>query len=144
MMGNRKSLSLHRRGILLTSILVVSICAGVAKAEEDATGVNDLAKSSDAFFILIGAVMILAMHGGFAFLEVGSVRRKNQVNALNKIICEWGFSTLAYFLIGYPIAWGVAERAKFWTNALAGGIFVMPLEECLRIRTDEVGQAAIG
>jgi Amt family ammonium transporter len=40
------------------------------------------------------------MHGGFAFLEVGSVRRKNQVNALNKIICEWSFSTIIYFLIG--------------------------------------------
>ena len=52
--------------------------------------------------------MILAMHGGFAFLEVGSVRRKNQVNALNKIICEWSFSTLIYFLIGYPIARGVS------------------------------------
>ena len=60
------------------------------------------------FFILIGAVMILAMHGGFAFLEVGSVRKKNQVNALNKIFCEWSFSTLIYFLIGYPIARGVS------------------------------------
>jgi Amt family ammonium transporter len=52
--------------------------------------------------------MILAMHGGFAFLEVGSVRKKNQVNALNKILCEWSFSTLVYFLIGYPIARGVS------------------------------------
>ena len=118
--------------------------------------------ASNTLFILMGAVMILAMHAGFAFLEVGSVRQKNQVNALNKIICEWGFSTLVYFAIGYPIArgvsllspistftdsngfeyvkfflllgfaacipaiisGGVAERAKFWTNALAGGIFV--------------------
>lgn len=67
-----------------------------------------LLDSSNTMFILIGAVMILAMHGGFAFLEVGSVRKKNQVNALNKIICEWGFSTLAYFLIGYPLARGVS------------------------------------
>jgi Amt family ammonium transporter len=59
-----------------------------------------MASSSNTLFILHGAVMILAMHGGFAFLEVGSVRRKNQVNALNKIICEWSFSTIIYFLIG--------------------------------------------
>ena len=148
------------------------LCAGVvgmllfmqnaAFAQPQEPALNQLNESSGLFFILIGAVMILAMHGGFAFLEVGSVRKKNQVNALNKILCEWSFSTLIYFLIGYPIArgvsmlvpisemsaqngfeyvkfffllgfaacipaiisGGVAERAKFWTNAIAGGIFV--------------------
>ena len=65
-------------------------------------GVNELYSSTNTLFLLLGAVMILAMHAGFAFLEVGSVRKKNQVNALNKIICDWGFSTIAYFLIGYP------------------------------------------
>ncbi|NOU35465.1 MAG: ammonium transporter [Kiritimatiellaceae bacterium] len=140
--------------------LLTVLSVGAAQAAESAP--SELAQSSNTLFILIGAVMILAMHGGFAFLEVGSVRRKNQVNALNKIICEWGFSTIVYFLIGYPIArgvsflvpvevltvdhgfayvkfflllgfaacvpaiisGGVAERSKFWTNSLAGGIFV--------------------
>ena len=32
--------------------------------------------ASDVLFILLGAVMVLAMHGGFAFLEVGTVRKK--------------------------------------------------------------------
>ena len=131
-------------------------------AQDSEPVTNALASSSDAFFILIGAVLILSMHAGFAFLEVGSVRQKNQVNALNKIICEWGFSTLIYLFVGYPLArglnlfgsvaevggvngieymrfflflgfaacipaiisGGVAERAKFWTNSLAGIIFV--------------------
>jgi len=135
--------------------------AGIASAAES-SGVNELSDSSNTLFILLGAIMILAMHGGFAFLEVGSVRHKNQVNALNKIIGEWAFSTVIYFLIGYPIArgisllapvselsanhgfeyvkfflllgfaacipaiisGGVAERSKFWTNSLAGGLFV--------------------
>ncbi|MCK4753050.1 MAG: ammonium transporter [Planctomycetes bacterium] len=137
------------------------LLCGTAVATEE-SGLNQLTTSSNVFFVLIGAVMILAMHGGFAFLELGSVRKKNQVNALNKILCEWAFSTLIYFLIGYPIArgisflvpvdemiadggfeyvkfflllgfaacipaiisGGVAERSKFWTNAIAGGIFV--------------------
>jgi len=106
--------------------------------------------------------MILSMHAGFAFLEVGSVRKKNQVNALNKILGEWCFSTILYLFIGYPLArgmnligpiadvsglngieyirfflflgfaacipaiisGGVAERAKFWPNSIAGMIFV--------------------
>lgn len=126
------------------------------------SAVNNVIASTNVLFLLLGAVMILAMHAGFAFLEAGSVRKKNQVNALNKILLEYSFSTLAYFFIGYPIArgvsflypvnmivansgvesvrfflllgfaacvpaiisGGVAERAKFWTNSLAGVLFV--------------------
>ena len=155
MLKDIKSLPLSALAFFLMSVS--------ANAQE----VNDpvshgLADSSDALFILLGAVMILSMHAGFAFLEVGSVRKKNQVNALNKILCEWGFSTLTYLFVGYPLArglnlvgpiseinaangieymrfflflgfaacipaiisGGVAERAKFWTNSVAGIIFV--------------------
>ena len=62
---------------------------------------------ADVFFVLIGAVMVLAMHAGFAFLEVGTVRRKNQVNALVKIIVDLAMSTVVYFFIGYMVAYGV-------------------------------------
>lgn len=63
--------------------------------------------SSDVLFVLIGAVMILAMHAGFAFLELGTVRVKNQVNALGKIMTDFSISTMAYFFIGYWVAYGV-------------------------------------
>ncbi|MEJ2244909.1 MAG: ammonium transporter [Acidobacteriota bacterium] len=126
--------------------------------------------SADALFLMIGAVMIFSMHAGFAFLEAGSVRKKNQVNALVKIFTDWSMSTVAYFLIGFPIAYGIsfwgdansilnmingtsaegargfdllhcfflttfaacipaiisggiAERARFWPQIIAGGIF---------------------
>lgn len=133
-------------------------------------GVVALQQSADALFLMIGAVMIFAMHAGFAFLEVGTVREKNQVNALGKIISDWAVSTVVYFMIGFPIAYGIsfmkdagtivnllngstvagargfdllhcfflttfaacipaiisggiAERAKFWPQVIAGGIF---------------------
>ena len=62
---------------------------------------------TDVLFILLGAIMVLAMHAGFAFLELGTVREKNQVNALVKIICDFATSTIAYFFIGYGIAYGI-------------------------------------
>jgi Amt family ammonium transporter len=62
----------------------------------------------DVLFVLLGAIMVLAMHAGFAFLEVGTVRRKNQVNALVKIIADFAVSTIAYFFIGYAVAYGVS------------------------------------
>ncbi|MGE5769436.1 MAG: ammonium transporter [Betaproteobacteria bacterium] len=61
----------------------------------------------NVLFILLGAIMVLAMHAGFAFLEVGTVRKKNQVNALVKILSDFAMSTIAYFFIGYSIAYGV-------------------------------------
>lgn len=63
--------------------------------------------ASDTLFILLGAIMVLAMHAGFAFLELGTVRKKNQVNALVKILSDFAVSTIAYFFVGYGIAYGV-------------------------------------
>jgi len=122
-----------------------------------------LEQSGDVLFMMLGAAMVFAMHGGFAFLEVGTVRKKNQVNALVKILVDFAISTVIYFTIGYAIAYGIyfyqsadilvadkqgyelahffflltfaaavpaiisggiAERAKFWTQALAAAIFV--------------------
>lgn len=70
------------------------------------SAVETLISSSNTFFILLGAIMVLFMHAGFAFLEVGTVRHKNQVNALVKIITDFGASTIAYFFIGYTVAYG--------------------------------------
>ncbi len=67
-----------------------------------------LQSASDVLFVLLGAIMVLAMHAGFAFLEVGTVRRKNQVNALVKIMVDFSISTIAYFFIGYGVAYGVS------------------------------------
>ena len=68
---------------------------------------ENIKPATDVLFILLGAIMVLAMHAGFAFLEVGTVRKKNQVNALVKIIVDFAVSTIAYFFIGYGIAYGV-------------------------------------
>jgi ammonium transporter, Amt family len=67
-----------------------------------------LKTGSDVLFILLGAILVLAMHSGFAFLELGTVRVKNQVNALVKILSDFSVSTLAYFFIGYTIAYGAS------------------------------------
>ncbi|MES2500383.1 MAG: ammonium transporter [Pseudomonadota bacterium] len=67
-----------------------------------------LVSANDVLFVLLGAIMVLAMHAGFAFLEVGTVRSKNQVNALVKIMVDFSISTIAYFFIGYSIAYGVS------------------------------------
>jgi ammonium transporter, Amt family len=76
---------------------------------------------ADVLFILLGAIMVLAMHAGFAFLELGTVRRKNQVNALVKILADFCVSTLAYFFIGYGVAYGVSFFGGAQTLSIGHG-----------------------
>ena len=82
---------------------------------------EELKVSGDVLFVLLGAVMVLAMHAGFAFLELGTVRSKNQVNALVKILADFAASTLAYFFIGYGVAYGVSFFAGAETLAARNG-----------------------
>ena len=123
---------------------------------------TNLRSSGDVLFLMLGAVMVFAMHAGFAFLEVGTVRKKSQVNAFVKILTDWSVSTICYFLVGFPLAYGItflmpadqllagnqgyelvhyffllcfaacipaiisggiAERAKFWPQVIAGALF---------------------
>jgi Amt family ammonium transporter len=81
--------------------------------------VAGLQSGADVLFLLVGAVLVFAMHGGFAFLEAGTVRHKNQVNALCKILVDFAISTIAYFFIGFGIAYGIAFLAN--AEALGGG-----------------------
>lgn len=85
------------------------------------SAVETLISSSNTFFILLGAIMVFAMHAGFAFLEVGTVRSKNQVNALVKIMTDFAISALVYFFIGYQIAYGVNFFASAETLAQHNG-----------------------
>lgn len=80
---------------------------GGVGVESISSAISELSQSANTMFILLGAIMVFAMHAGFAFLEVGTVRRKNQVNALAKIMSDFGFSALAYLFVGYWIAYGV-------------------------------------
>lgn len=86
---------------------------------------NVSAVGLDVFFVLLGAILVFSMHGGFAFLEAGTVRGKNQVNALVKIMVDFAASTLAYFFIGYWVAYGVTllAPAPILSGAVEGGPF---------------------
>jgi ammonium transporter, Amt family len=80
---------------------------------------TNMRNSTDVLFLMLGAVMVFAMHAGFAFLEVGTVRMKNQVNAFVKILTDWSVSTVIYLLVGFPIAYGISFLKP--ADAILGG-----------------------
>ena len=82
---------------------------------------DQVKQGTDALFILLGAIMVLAMHAGFAFLELGTVRKKNQVNALVKILVDFAVSTVAYFFVGYMVAYGTSFMVGAETLAAKNG-----------------------
>jgi Amt family ammonium transporter len=82
---------------------------------------DQVRQGTDALFILLGAIMVLAMHAGFAFLELGTVRKKSQVNALVKILVDFSVSTVAYFFIGYSVAYGIGFLSGADTLAQKNG-----------------------
>jgi ammonium transporter, Amt family len=88
----------------------------MAEIEKSLAG---LQTGADVLFLLMGAILVFAMHGGFAFLEAGTVRHKNQVNALCKIMVDFAISTVAYFFVGFTIAYGITFLVN--AEALAGG-----------------------
>ena len=89
--------------------------------DKEETMTQQIKSGGDALFILLGAIMVLAMHGGFAFLELGTVRAKNQVNALVKILVDFSVSTIAYFFVGYAVAYGVGFFSGAETLAADNG-----------------------
>lgn len=82
-------------------------------------------READVFFVLMGAILVFAMHAGFGFLEVGTVRKKNQVNGLMKILVDFAMSTIAYFFVGYGVAYGVSflQDAATISGAAPGSAF---------------------
>ena len=101
-------------------------------------------QGADALFILLGAIMVLAMHAGFAFLELGTVRKKNQVNALVKILVDFCMSTLAYFVVGYGVAYGTSFMVGAQTLADKNGyelvkfFFLLTFAAAIHRRTRQV------
>jgi Amt family ammonium transporter len=94
---------------LILVLLIFSILFRTKTAQTIQEDFMDaLKQGSDALFILLGGIMVLAMHAGFAFLELGTVRKKNQVNALVKILVDFSVSTVVYFIVGYGVAYGTS------------------------------------
>jgi Amt family ammonium transporter len=85
-----------------------NICLKWCIKNQEVIKMEQLVAANDVLFVLLGAIMVLAMHAGFAFLEVGTVRKKNQTNALVKIMVDFSVSTIAYFFIGYSIAHSIS------------------------------------
>jgi len=70
---------------------------------------SDYNESLDTIWMLLAGILVFFMHAGFSMLESGCVREKNAQNILakNLIVVTIGF--LCWYVIGWPLAYGVTD-----------------------------------
>ena len=97
----------------LRTLIAVGLGAGVAVAipsvalaQEDALAADAVQAVMDNLWIFIAGCLVFFMQAGFALLEAGLTRAKNVVNIMAKNVADMVIGILAFFAVGYAIAFG--------------------------------------
>lgn len=103
----------------LLKILVISLpmIMGLALPawSDDATAASN-AIAIDTVWTLIAAFLVFFMQAGFAMVEVGFTRAKNAVNILMKNLMDFSIGSIAFWLIGFGIMFGLDKWGIFGTT----------------------------
>ncbi|MCD7035553.1 ammonium transporter [Metabacillus sp. GX 13764] len=68
--------------------------------------IEEISGGMNTIWVVLTAAMIILMEGGFALLEAGFVRYKNNVNIIMKVFADIVLGTLCYYLIGFALMYG--------------------------------------
>ncbi len=69
--------------------------------------------SIDTVWVLFGAVLVFFMQAGFAMVEAGMTRAKNAGNIVMKNLMDFAIGSVAYWLVGFGIMFGVSTAGGF-------------------------------
>lgn len=73
------------------------------------TATPEITEAINTVWVALCAAIIFLMEGGFALLEAGFVRAKNAMSIIAKVIIDVVFGGLAFFFVGFGIAYGVSN-----------------------------------
>jgi len=106
---------------------VVALGGGAAWAQEAETVMTaeDVQVNLDNVFVLVAAVLVIFMQAGFALVEAGLTRAKSVANIMMKNMMDFCAGALAFFAVGYAIAFGAGGNDFFGTGGwfLGDGAF---------------------
>ena len=116
--------------------------AGPAGAQDDTVTSEVVQAVMDNLWVFIAGVLVFLMQAGFAMLESGLTRSKNVANIMAKNLADASIGILAFFLVGYGLAYGGDGNNLFGWGAFAlSGIDLFDISEGLSGSTDFFFQA---
>jgi len=91
--------------------MIFMLC-GIGFADEALTleGIKEeLQTNLNIVWTCIAAFLVFFMQAGFAMVETGFTRAKNSVNILMKNLMDFSVGSLAFFLVGFGLMFGVSN-----------------------------------
>lgn len=82
---------------------------------KEAAGIS-LAKDVDVLWVMVSASLVFFMQAGFLMLETGLVRSKNTINVAIKNLVDYINGTVAFFLLGYGLMFGLSESGLYGSS----------------------------
>ena len=93
-------------GFAAGAIALLPTGAGAADDPALQEVAQGLQTTLDNVWILVAALLVLFMQAGFALVEAGLTRAKNVANVMMKNLMDLCFGALAFFAVGFAIAFG--------------------------------------
>ena len=98
--------------ILFISLLLISTL--IAGETEDALAA--LQNNLNIVWTAVAAFLVFFMQAGFAMVESGFTRAKNTINIMMKNLMDFSIGTIAFWLIGFGLMFGVTNGLFGTTN----------------------------
>ena len=92
-------------GGVATAALIGSAAPAFSQDSTEAA-IEAVQANLDNVFILLCAVLVIFMQAGFALVEAGLTRAKSVANIMMKNLMDFCGGALAFFAVGYAIAYG--------------------------------------
>lgn len=120
--------SMRKKLTLVPAIVgaVVGTLASPALGQEELEGLAPQ-MLLDNMLLLMAAILVFMMQIGFALVEAGLTRAKNVSNIMMKNMMDCMAGVLAFFVVGYGIAFGADELLGGWFGW--GGFGVKGIDE---------------
>jgi Amt family ammonium transporter len=118
-----RSRKLVAGGALAAGVVVLG--GDAAWGQESTTTATDVQTNLDNVFVLLSAVLVIFMQAGFALVEAGLTRAKSVANIMMKNLMDFSAGALAFFAVGYAIAFGTGGNDFFGSGGwfLGDGAF---------------------
>ncbi|PLX38896.1 MAG: ammonium transporter [Deltaproteobacteria bacterium] len=102
---------------VLTTGLILALAIGTTAFADDPVTAEGVQSNLNFVWTLVAAFLVFFMQAGFAMVEAGFTRAKSAGNIIMKNLMDFGMGSIAFFLLGFGLMFGVAESGFIGTGS---------------------------